>query len=193
MIAGVSEKGHAAILANAGIKIVIASSNRHEKVGRAEFIVKKVKLLLASALRTWSFQDAFDLYHKASLMALYLNERPVYFTPEGVITPYSLEQAMLERAQGKPKFYTFGEFTIPSDKQLYNQILKMTEFSKQILFKVASTVATQLLNKKVLTKTFSKGELVYIPDRILKKHPHSLRDALGKIKTIQSTGRDYII
>ena len=136
MLAGVSERGHAAVLANARIKIVIASSSRYEKVGRAEFIVKKVKFFLASALKTWAFQDAFDLYHKVSLMALYMNERPIFFTPGGVITPYSLEQAMLERAQGKPKFFTFGEYIVPSDKQIYNQILKMAEFSKQILFKV---------------------------------------------------------
>merc|ERR1712114_134539 len=33
----------------------------------------------------------------------------------------------------------------------------------------------------------------YIPGRLLKKHPNSLRDALGKIKEITNTGRDYIV
>merc|ERR1711905_32821 len=43
ILAGVLEAGNTALLANAGIQIVIASPNRHEKLGRAEFIVKKLK------------------------------------------------------------------------------------------------------------------------------------------------------
>ena len=76
ILAGFLEKGNAAILANAGVQIVIASPNRHEKLGRAEFVVKKIKFFLASALKTWAFNDNFDFYHKVSLIALYLNERP---------------------------------------------------------------------------------------------------------------------
>merc|ERR1712163_77704 len=176
-------KGNAAILANAGIQIVIASPNRHEKLGRAEFIVKKVKFFLASALRTWAFNDSFDFYHKVSLIALYLNERPIFYTPEGVLTPYSLEHAMLKRASAKPKFFTLAEFLIPSDKKMYDQILN----------EVAAAAAFSLLNKRTLNKKFQIGDLVYIPGRLLKKHPNSLRDALGKIKEITNTGRDYIV
>merc|ERR1711955_59006 len=193
ILAGVLEKGNAAILANAGIQIVIASPNRHEKLGRAEFIVKKVKFFLASALRTWAFNDSFDFYHKVSLIALYLNERPLFHTPEGIITPYSLEQAMLKRASAKPKFFTLAEFLIPSDKKMYDQILKMTSFSKQILFEVAAAAAFSLLKKRTLNKKFQVGDLVYIPGRLLKKHPNSLRDAFGKIKEIWNSGRDYIV
>ena len=131
-------------------------------------MVKKVKFFLASALRTWAFNDAFDMYHKVSLIALYLNERPLFHTPEGIITPYSLEQAMLKRASAKPKFFTIAEFLIPSNKQMYNQILKMASFSKQILFEVASSAAFHLLNKRTLNKKFEIGELVYIPGRLLK-------------------------
>ena len=156
-------------------------------------MVKRIKFFLASALKSWAFHDAFDMNHKISHMALYMNERPIFHTPEGVLTPYSLEQAMLERAQSKPKFFTLAEYLIPTDKQMYNQILKMADFSKQILFEVSSAAALQLLNKRVLNMEFKVGDLVYLPDRILKKHPHSLRDALGKIMKIQETGRDYII
>merc|ERR1712120_96898 len=193
ILAGVSEEGNITLLANAGIQIVIASPNRHEKVGRAEFIVKKVKFFLASALKTWAFNDSFDFYHKVSLIALYLNERPIFHTPEGIITPYSLEQAMLKRASAKPKFFTLAEFLIPTDKKMYNQILKMAGFSKQILFEVAAAAAFTLLNKRTLNKKFQVGDLVYIPGRLLKKHPNSLRDALGKIKEISSSGRDYTV
>merc|ERR1711872_1100396 len=101
----------------------------------------------------------------------YLNERPLFHTPEGIITPYSLEQAMLKRASAKPKFFTLAEFLIPSDKKMYDQILKMTSFSKQILFEVAAAAAFGLLNKKTLNKKFQVGDLVYIPGRLLKKHP----------------------
>merc|ERR1712041_43257 len=193
ILAGISEEGNITLLANAGIQIVIASADRHEKVGRAEFIVKKVKFFLASALQTWAFNDSFDFYHKVSLIALYLNERPIFHTPEGILTPYSLEQAMLKRASAKPKFFTLAEFLIPTDKKMYNQILKMAGFSKQILFEVAAAVAFTLLNKRTLSKKFQIGDLVYIPEKLLKKHPNSLRDALGKIKEISSSGRDYTI
>merc|ERR1712237_272331 len=76
---------------------------------------------------------------------------------------------------------------------MYNQILKMASFSKQILFEVAAAAAFTLLNKRTLNKKFQVGELVYIPEKLLKKHPNSLRDALGKIKDISDSGRDYLI
>ena len=193
ILAGVSEEGNITLLANAGIQIVIASPDRHEKVGRAEFIVKKVKFFLASALKTWAFNDSFDFYHKVSLIALYLNERPIFHTPEGILTPYSLEQAMLKRASAKPKFFTIAEFLIPTNKKMYNQILKMASFSRQILFEVAAASAFTLLNKRTLNQKFQIGDLVYIPGRLLKKHPNSLRDALGKIKEVSCSGKDYTV
>merc|ERR1712240_37303 len=97
------------------------------------------------------------------------------------------------RASAKLKFFTLAEFLIPSDKKMCDQILKMANFSKQILFEVAAAAAFSLLNKKTLNKKFKVGDLVYIPGRLLKKHPNSLRDALGKIKEITNTGRDYIV
>ena len=126
-------------------------------------------------------------------MANYMNERPIFHTPEGILTPYSLEQSMLRRSSAKPKMFTFPEFLVPSEKQIYNQILKMTKFSRQILFEVSTAAALHLLNKRILNKKFKIDELVYIPDRLLKKYPKSLRDALGKIKEITHTGRDYIV
>ena len=81
MLAGVFKRGHASVLAKAGIQVVIASANRHEKVGRAEFVIKRVKFFLASALKSWAFHDEYDFYHKISLISLYLNERPVFHTP----------------------------------------------------------------------------------------------------------------
>ena len=119
MLAGVLEKGYASFLGNAGIQVVIARSKRHKKLGRAEFVVKKIKFFLASALKSWAFHDYFDMYHMVSLIAFYMNERPIIHTPEGIMTPYSLEQSMLKRAPAKPKFFTLAEFLVPTDKQMY--------------------------------------------------------------------------
>merc|ERR1711867_337425 len=104
-------------------------------------------------------------------------------------TPYSLEQAMLKRASAKPKFFTIAEFLIPTDKKMYNQILNMASFSRKILFEIASASAFTLLNKRTLNQHFKIGEMVYIPGRLLKKHPNSLRDALGKIKEVSCSNR----
>merc|ERR1712002_981864 len=88
MLEEVLDRGHAPLLAKAGIQIIIASPKRHEKLGRSEFIVKKIKFFLASALKSWAFSDEFDFYHKVSLMAQNMNERPIFHTLEGVVTPY---------------------------------------------------------------------------------------------------------
>ena len=55
---GLLDSGHHPKLHKSGIDIVITSSKRHECVGRAEYIIKKIKFLLASALKTWIFHDA---------------------------------------------------------------------------------------------------------------------------------------
>ena len=35
--------------------------------------------------------------------------------------------------------------------------------------------------------------MIYVPDQIIAKNPHSLTDALGKITDIKENGRDYSI
>ena len=72
---GLLDKGHHSELHKSGIDIVIASSKQHERVGRAEHIIKKIKFLLASATKTWVFHDTFDFTHKVALINHYLNER----------------------------------------------------------------------------------------------------------------------
>ena len=65
--------------------------------------------------------------------------------------------------------------------------------ARWILFKIAANSAFYLLNKRTLNQRFQKDDLVYIPDRIIAKNPHSLTDALGKIKEILPSQRDYSI
>ena len=50
---GLLNKGHHPERHKSGIDIVIASSKRHERVGKSEHIIKKIKFLLASVLWTW--------------------------------------------------------------------------------------------------------------------------------------------
>ena len=70
---GLLDGGHHPELQKSGIYIVIPSSKRHKRVGRAEHIIKKIKFLLVSALKTWIFHDTFDFTHKVALIDHYLN------------------------------------------------------------------------------------------------------------------------
>ena len=88
---------------------------------------------------------------------------------------------------------TFAEYIITSNKEIYAQIKKLADFYKKIMFEIAANSAFYLLNKRTLNQKFQEGDLVYIPDRILAKNPHSLTDALGQIKEILPSQRDYSI
>ena len=119
-------------------------------MGRAEHIIKKIKFLLASALKTWIFHDSFDFMHKVVIINHYLKERPSFHTDQGISTPLMLEQSLLARSNAKPKFLTFAEYLIPSNKEIYKQIKKLANFNKKILFKIAANSAFYLLNKITL-------------------------------------------
>ena len=97
------------------------------------------------------------------------------------------------RSNAKPKFFTFAEYLIPSNKEIYKQIKKLADFNKKILFEVAANSAFYLLNKRTPNQRFKEQDLVYVPDRLLLKNPHSLSDALGRISVILPSQRDYSI
>merc|ERR1712115_108250 len=120
--------------------------------------------------------------HKVAKINHYLNERPLFHTDQGICTLLILEQSLLSRSNAKPKFFTFEEYLIPSNKEIYKQIKKLADFNRKILFEVAANSAFYLLNKRTLNQRFHEGDLVYIPDLILAKNPHSLTDALGKAR-----------
>ena len=70
---------------------------------------------------------------------------------------------------------------------------KSWQTNKKILFEIAANSAFYLLNKRTLNQSFQKGNLVHILDRIITKNPHSLMEALGKVKEILPSQRDYSI
>ena len=108
-----------------------------------------------------------------ALINHYLNERPLFYTDQGICTSLKIEQALLSRSNEKPKFFTFADYIIPSNKEIYPQIKKLADFNKKILFEIAAYSALYLLKKRTLNQRFQEGDLVYIPDRILAKNPHS--------------------
>ena len=87
------------------------------------------------------FHDLFDFAHKVALINNYLNERPLFNTDQGICTPLTLEQSLLTRSNEKPKFFTFAEYIIPSNKEIYSQIRKLAQFNKKILFEIAANSA----------------------------------------------------
>ena len=50
-----------------------------------------------------------------------------------------------------------------------------------------------MLNKRTLNQKFKEQDLVYIPNQLLSKNPHSLSDALGRIKNVLPSQRYYKI
>ena len=64
----------------------------------------------------------------------------------------------------KTKFFTFAEYLIPSNKEIYKQIKKLADFNKKILFEIAANIAFYLLNKRSLNQKFQEQDLVYVPD-----------------------------
>ena len=70
---GLIDRGHTATLHKSGIDIVIASLKWPERVGRSEHIIKKIKFILASALKTWNFYYSFNFVHKMAFINPSLN------------------------------------------------------------------------------------------------------------------------
>ena len=124
-------------------------------MGISEHIIKKIKFLLVLALKTWIFHDSFDFVHKVAFINQYLNERPLLDTRQGIFTPLTLEQSLLSRSNEKPKFFTFAEYIIPSNKEIYSQIRKLANFNKKILFEIAANSVFYFLNKRTLNQTFT--------------------------------------
>ena len=50
-----------------------------------------------------------------------------------------------------------------------------------------------LLNKRTINKRFKVDDIIYVPNRVIAKNPHSLTDALGKITEVRENRQDYNI
>ena len=175
-------EGNSDLLGAAGIKISVAPGKRHEKVGRCERVVYQVKRLLLNKIGSHIYHDYFDVTHKMALVQLLINERPVFFHGNRVLTPYCVDSALLRRNSTPIKVFTLSDFIYPADKDMRGLINELATESREILNLVASEQANMLLNRKPINQNISLGELVYIPDLIKAKNPHSILGALAKVK-----------
>ena len=58
------EKRQGPILPQAGISIVLSAAKHHDKFGKAEDMVKKIKFILESVLKLFIFGNLFNFHHK---------------------------------------------------------------------------------------------------------------------------------
>ena len=145
------------MLGSAGIKLTITAAKRHEKVGRAEHMISKVKRILLSVVKTYCFKDYYDLQHKISLIQLMLNERPTFLHGGHILTPHSIDSALMRRSSSHIKVFTLSDFIIPKDKTMRQLVHELTLESKEVLNLIAGEMAAILLNKKVQDEKFAKN------------------------------------
>ena len=95
-----------------------------------------------------------------ALINHYLNERPLFHTKQGICTPLTLEQSLLSGSNEKLKFFTFAEYIVSSNKEIYTQIKKLANFNNKILFRIAAYSAFYLSNKMVINQKFKMNYLI---------------------------------
>ena len=108
-------QGNTKLLGSAGIKLTIAAARRHKKCGHAKHMVCQVKRILLSVVKTYCFKDYFNLQHKISLIQMMLNERPLFLHNQHILTPYSIDSALLKQSSSHIKIFTLSDFIIPKD------------------------------------------------------------------------------
>ena len=95
---------------------------------------------------------------------------------------------MLKRSPQAPKVFTLSEFIIPSHKKTIDTIFEIKEVSKQIISQISAAMAITLLNQRSQSSKFKVGDLVYLPDKLLRKNPNSVKEALAYIVKSQDGG-----
>ena len=54
-------------------------------------------------------------------------------------------------------------------------------------------MAITLLNQQSQSSSYKVGDLIYLPDNLLRKNPNSVREALAYIVKGQDGGRNYFV
>ena len=150
-------------------------------MSRVERQVKTLKEILISFVKTHIFVDLWDVFHKSSILSLYLNERPTFIHNFRVFSPHSLDSALLRRSSTPLKIFSLADFVLPKDNEHKKTLLELTSDTKSMLNYIANETAKTLLNQRILTKKFKIGDLIYVLDRITAKNPNSIIDCLGRI------------
>ena len=99
-------QGNTKLLGSAGIKLTVAAAKRHEKCGRAEHMIRQVKRILLSVVKTYCFKDYYDLQHKIILIQLMLNERPIFLHNQRILTPHSIDSGLMKQRSSHIRVFT---------------------------------------------------------------------------------------
>ena len=174
-------RGNTRLLNSAGITLTVAAAKRHEKCGKAEHMVKQVKRILLTVIKSYKFTDYYDMQHKVSLIQMMINERPLFLHNQRILTPHSIDFALLKRSSAPMKVYTLSDFVIPRDRDMKKLVHELTQESKLVLGLIAAETV-KILNQHRLREKFAINEIVFVPDLLIAKNPHSLMDSLARVK-----------
>ena len=116
-----------------------------------------------------------------SLIQLMLNERPTFLHGGCILTPHSIDSALMKWSSYHIRVFTLSDFIIPKDKTMRQLIHELTLESKEVLNLIAGETAAILLNKKVHQERFAPNELCFNPDLLYAKNPNSLIDGLARV------------
>ena len=121
------------------------------------------------------------MQHKVSLIQMMINERPLFLHNQRILTPHSIDFALLKRSSAPMKIYTLSDFVIPKDRDMKKLVHELTQESKLVLGLIAAETV-KILNQHRLREKFAINEIVFIPDLLIMKNPHSLMDSLARVK-----------
>ena len=111
-----------------------------------------------------------------------LNVRPTFLHGGHILTPHSIDSALMKRSSSHIRVFTLSDFIIPKDKTMRQLIHELTLESKEVLNLIVGETAAILLNKKVHQEKFDPNELCFIPDLLYAKNPNSLIDSLARVR-----------
>ena len=74
-----------------------------------------------------NFTGIWDFHHSVGLVSYYLNQRPTFYNNNEIMTPNTLEAAMLRRSPQAPRVYTLGDYILPKDEDILDGIVELTQ------------------------------------------------------------------
>ena len=136
--------------------------------------------MMTSAFIGAPCKTLFSLYHRLALVESWINECPSFQEKDWLISPNDFERAVLRRA---PRSHTdevlLSDLVFPPNRLVKTALDTMATENKVFLTRLAAKLSQKLLKYKPSKNNIQVGDVVYIPDKITKYKPSSLRQALG--------------
>ena len=92
-----------------------------------------------------------------------LNERPLFLHNQRILTPHSIDSALMKQSSSHIRVFTLSDFIIPKDKTMRQLVGELTLESKEVLNLIAGETAAILLNKKVQKKSLPSMSCALFP------------------------------